>query len=167
MDAAWLWKEWEVRSKIFLAAWIELVTAMIFETSLEFVAWLIPHLMVKISASVLVMFTAWCRVLVIDLLWMWVCEMEVAILFLMLVSVMTRACEGILKDLITKLSSCWIWALQLLSLCLLDKWKEKQLEKMSMTLCLGENSGWRGTKEGNTSLKWLSISTNGSLINSR
>jgi len=42
----------------------------------------------------------------IDLLWMWVCEIEVAMLFLMLASIMTRACEGMLEDSITKLSSC-------------------------------------------------------------
>ena len=62
--------------------------------------------MVKSSAFVLIMFTAWYRVLIIGLLWMWVCEMEVAMLFLMLVSVMTRVYEEMLKDSITKLSSC-------------------------------------------------------------
>ena len=54
---------------------------MIFESSLEFVAWLISHLMVKSSASVLM-------------------------IFLTLVFVITRACKRILKYSIAKLSSC-------------------------------------------------------------
>ena len=85
--------------------------------------------------------------------------MEVVILFLMLASVMTRACKKILEDLIAKLSSCWMHVMKLLSFCLLNKWKEKQLGKMSITL----HSGWRGTKKGNTSLNLLSMSTNRSL----
>ena len=71
-----------------------------------------------------------------------------------------------LKDLIAKLSSCWIQALRLSYLCLLNKWKEKQLEKMSIILCPGGNSELSGSKEENTLLKQLSISTTGPLISS-
>jgi len=50
---------------------------------------------------------------------------------------------------------------RLLFFCLLNKLKEKQSEKVSITLKPRENSGW---KEGNTSLNLLSISTKCSLI---
>jgi len=44
-------------------------------------------------------------------------------------------------------------------LLLLNKWKEKQLENLLMTLLPGLNSGFRGLKEGKTSLNLLSMST--------
>ena len=69
-----------------------------------------------------------------------------------------------LKDLIAKLSSCWIRAMRLSLLCLLNKWKEKWLEKISIILYPEENSELRESKKGNTLLKWLSISTTGPLI---
>ena len=89
--------------------------------------------------------------------------MEVTTLFLMLASMMIRACKGTLKDLIAKLSNCWMHILELLSFCLLNEWKEKWLGKMLITLWLGENSEWRGKKEGNNLLNLLSMSTNGPL----
>ena len=113
--AAWLWKEWDDRLKIFLAAWIESVVTMILEIPAELVAWLIPHLMVNNSASVIITFTAWWRVLIRGLLWMWIWEIEIAILFLMLASVIMRAWKGLLKDSIAMWSSCWTLDLRLSS----------------------------------------------------
>ena len=113
--AAWLWKEWDDRLKIFLAAWIESVVTMILEIPAELVAWLIPHLMVNNSASVIITFTAWWRVLIRGLLWMWIWEIEIAILFLMLASVIMRAWKGLLKDSIAMWSSCWTLNLRLSS----------------------------------------------------
>ena len=73
--------------------------------------------------------------------------MDVATLFLMLVSVITRAWVEASNDLIAKLSSFWICSLRLF-LHLLKEWKEKQSEKVSITLLPGDNSKWRGLKEG-------------------
>ena len=89
---------------------------------------------------------------------------EVAILFLMLVFMTIRVLEGELDDLRAKLSSWWIYDLKFWSLYLLNKWKEKWLEKISMILLPGENSGLRGSNEGNTLLKQLSMSTKWPLI---
>ena len=58
---------------------------------LVFVAWLIPHLITKSSASVLVIFVAWYSILIISLLWIWILEIDVATLFLTLALVITRA----------------------------------------------------------------------------
>ena len=146
------WEGWEVRSNIFLVVCIESVTMMIFEISSWMVAWLILHLMVNSSASVLVMFTAWWRVLTTGLLWTWMWEMDVATLFLMLASVITSALDGVLEDSRAKLSSCWICDLRFWSLYLLNKWKEKWLLNMSIILWPEENSGFRGSKDGNTLL---------------
>ena len=87
-----------------------------------------------------------------------------AILFLTLVSVTTNAWKGLHKDNIAKLSSCWIQDLRLSLLCLLNKWKEKQLERVSIILYPEANLGLRESKEENTSLNWLSISTTEPLI---
>ena len=78
--------------------------------------------------------------------------MEIVTLFLMLVSVITRALDGESEDSKTNLSSCWIWDLMFYLLYLLNKWKEKQLEKMLIILLLRENSGLRGSKNGKTLL---------------
>ena len=78
---------------------------------------------------------------------MCVCEMDVAMLFLILVSIITMAVEGKDDDSRTILLSCWRWILSFFSL--LDILKEKQSKKMSIILEPGESSGWRGEKEGN------------------
>ena len=94
------------------------------------------------------------------------CEIEVVILFLMLASMITSTLDGVLEDSRAKLSSCWLHNLRLWLLYLLNKQKEKQLLKMSIILWLGENSGFRRSNEGNTSLYQLSISTMWSLMHS-
>ena len=92
------------------------------------------------------------------------CNIDIAILFLTLASMMMMALEGVLDALMTILSSCWICAFKLLSFCLLNKLKENWFEKLSITLLPGENLEWRGTKEGKTSLNLLSILTRYPLI---
>jgi len=77
---------------------------------------------------------------------------------------MMRASEGILEDLITILLSWWICVFRLSFFCLLNKLKEKQSEKVSITLKPRENSGWSGAKEENTLLNLLLISTKCPLI---
>ena len=84
----------------------------------------------------------------------------------MLASVMTRAWEELFKDMIVILLSWRIWDLRLPSLRLLHGLNKKRLGKMSIILQPGANSGLRGSKEGKTSLNWLSMSTTGPLINS-
>ena len=62
------------------------------------------------------------------------------------------------------LSSWWIYAFKLLSFCLLNKLKENQSEKLSITLLPRENSEWKETKVVKTSLNLLSMSTRWPLI---
>ena len=84
-------------------------------------------------------------------------------LFLMLASVIMSADDKESEDLNANLLSCWIQDLMFWLVCLLNRWKEKQLEKVSMILLPGENSGLRGSKD---SLKQLSILTTWSLMSS-
>jgi len=153
IDTEYLWKGWVDNSKILFAAWIESVTTMILEISLLLVAWLMPHLIVKSSASVLVTFRVWWRVFVIGLSRMWICEIEVATLFLMLASVIMSAEEGESEDSRANLSSYWMWDLMFWLVHLLNRWKEKWLEQVSMILLSEKSSRLRRLKDEKTSLK--------------
>ena len=75
-----------VESKIFWAAWIELVTMIIWEMSGNWVAWLILHLIANNSTSVMIILIAWWSVFLIGLEQEWTWVMEVVTLFLILVS---------------------------------------------------------------------------------
>ena len=75
-----------VESKILWAAWIELVTMIIWEMSGNWVAWLILHLIANNSTSVMIILIAWWSVFLIGLEQEWTWAMEVVILFLILVS---------------------------------------------------------------------------------
>ena len=86
----------------------------------------------------------WWRVLISELLAIYMCKMDVAILFLMLASITTIAMDGEVNDSITMLLSCWKWILSFFSL--LDKLKKKWSEKLSIILKSGESSEWRGEK---------------------
>ena len=108
MATEWTWKRCEEGSKIFLATWIKSVIMMILEMPSQFEAWLILHLMAKSSISVLVTWTAWWMVFVMGLLWVYVCDIDVAISFLILVSVTIMAVKGEFDNLMTILSSCWV-----------------------------------------------------------
>ena len=132
-------------SKIYLAAWMESVTTIIFEILSINEAWLIPHLIANNSASVLVTNAEWWHVLDKGLFGMCVYKMAVAMLFLMLASVTVMAIDVIDDDLITIESSWWRQFLSFFPLLL--RLKENWLEKVSMILKPGENSGWRGDDE--------------------
>ena len=75
-----------VESKILWAAWIELVTMIIWEMSGNWVAWLILHLIANNSTSVMIILIAWWSVFLIGLEQEWTWVMEVVTLFLILVS---------------------------------------------------------------------------------
>ena len=149
-------------SKIYLAAWMESVTTIIFEILSIDEAWLIPHLIANNSASVLVTNAEWWRVLDKGLFGMCVCKMAVAMLFLMLASVTVIAVEVVDDDLITIESSWWRRFLSFFPLLL--RLKENRLEKVSMILEPGENSGWRGDDEETTPYDLLFASMRWPLI---
>jgi len=80
---------------------------------------------------------------------MWTCDIDVAISFLMLASVMMRAVKGDKELWRTMLSSSCVQVLSFFSLSfLVTKLKEKQSGKISMMQELGENSWLRGEKDG-------------------
>ena len=82
----------------------------------NWVAWLMPHLIVKSLAFVEVMLTVWWRVLITRLLWIWMWATEVATWFLMLVSDITIAIFESANAWSIRLSSFWIYTF-LPSLC--------------------------------------------------
>ena len=110
--------------------------------------WLIPHLIAKNSASVLVTNTAWWTVLVKGWSCICTCDIDVAMSFLILASVTTMAVCGEDDDYKVILSSCWMHIL--LFFFLLAKLKENWSKNMSTILEPGLNSGWRKENEGKT-----------------
>ena len=80
----WDWKGYNKGSKIFFIMWRKSVMTIILDILLVFIAWLILYLIAKSSASVLITFVAWCSILIIGLLWIWISEMDITTLFLML-----------------------------------------------------------------------------------
>ena len=107
-----------------------------------------PHLMANNSASVLVTNEAWWTVLVRRLFVKWMCDIDVAISFLMLASVTTRAVWGEEETQRTISSSSWVRVLSFVFSFLLTKLKEKWSEKLSIIWWPGENSILRGEKDG-------------------
>ena len=85
--------------------------------------------------------------------------MDEATLFLTLASVIMSVVDKEVEDSITKASSYWRRDLKEGSFFLLKVWKEKRLEKVSITLLLGWSSGLIGSKAEKTSLNLLSMST--------
>ena len=112
MAVIWIWYRWVLSSNIFLAAWMELVMTMILEMFSLLYAWLILHLMAKSSTSVLVTKAAWWTVLIKGWSCMWMCETNVAMFFLMLVSVTTIGVRWRwwMKCHIVKLLKAWFVA---------------------------------------------------------
>ena len=157
MATEWTWKGCKEGSKIFLAIWIESVMIMILEMPSQFEAWLILYLMAKSSTLVLVMWTAWWTVLAIGLLYVCICNIDIAVLFLILASMTTIAVEGEFDNSMIMLSSCWVRVL--LPSCLLCRLNTNQSEKLSITLWPGEGSEWKRVKKGKISLNLLSVST--------
>jgi len=76
------------------------------------------------------------------------CEIDVAMLCLMLASIITRADWGEEELLRTMSSSSWAWVLYFSFSFLLTKLKQKRLENSSIIQRPGENSGLRGENEG-------------------
>ena len=103
---------------------MESVTTTIFDTLGMAQAWLMPHLIAKSSASVDVTKEAWWTVLTNGRLWEWMCDIEVAISFLMLASVTTRAAWESEERRRTISSSSWPHKLFELSDFLVAKLKE-------------------------------------------
>ena len=60
---AWIWRGWDVGSKIFLATWMESVMTIILEMLFLAEAWLMSHLIVNNSAFALVTKATWWIVL--------------------------------------------------------------------------------------------------------
>ena len=147
--AEWIWKGWTSLSKIFLAAWMESVTTIILETLFREQAWFIPHLIATNSTSVVVTKDVWWTVLISGWFAEWTCEIDVAMSFLMLASVIMIAERGDKELIKTILLSSWARVFLLFfPFSLLTKLKEKWLEKLSMIWRPGKNSGSRGEKEG-------------------
>jgi len=142
----WNWNGCDLLSKIFFTAWIESVTTMIFDMFSLMQAWLIPHLIANNSASILVTNAAWWTVLIRGQFAECTWDIDIAILFLILASVTTRAIDGEEERWRTILSSSWKHILSFSFL--LAKLKEKQFEKLSVIQEPGANSGWKGEKEG-------------------
>ena len=82
----WIWYGCNKKSKIFLAAWRESVMMTIWLTLVIPTAWLISHQMANNSASVVVTLTALWIVLMTGLSYEWMCKIDVAMWFLILVS---------------------------------------------------------------------------------
>jgi len=104
----WIWKEWNSLLKIFFTACIESIMTIILETFSMAHAWLIPHLMVNSSTFVLVTNKVWWTVLIRGRFAKWMCEIDVAILFLMLASVIMSAELGREELQRTISSSSWV-----------------------------------------------------------
>ena len=132
---------------------------MILLIPFKLVAWLILHLIVNNLVSVIITFTVWWRVLITILLWIWMWEINIATLFLMLVSDTTRAIIGSKENLRVISLRKQIWDLILLPLWLEDKWNKKQLEKMSISWVPEVNLLLRESKKGKTLLNLLSMLT--------
>ena len=132
---------------------------MILLISFKLVAWLILHLIVNNLVSVIITFTVWWRVLITILLWIWMWEINIATLFLMLVSDTTRAIIGSKENLRVISLRKQIWDLILLPLWLEDKWNKKQLEKISISWVPEVNLLLRESKKGKTLLNLLFMLT--------
>ena len=89
-----------------------------------------PHLIANNSASILVMNTAWWTVLMRGWLAKCIWDIDVAISFLMLALVMTKAIDGEEEIQRTILLSSWAYILSFSFL--LTKLKEKWSEKLSV-----------------------------------
>ena len=159
MKADCFWRGCDDELKIFLAVWIKSVMTIILEISCERETWLIPQHNTNNSTSIEVILTVWWRVLTTGLLWTWIWVIEDATLFLTLASVITRALVIEADDSMVGASNCWRQSLKEQLLLLANRWKEKQLEKLSMILLPGWNSELRGSNKEKTSLNLLSMST--------
>ena len=119
------------KSKICLAAGIASMMTMICLTFGNWMAWLIPHIMAKSSALVDIIFVVWQIVLVMILWLLCICKIEVAILFLILASEITRIVLRFEKYLSKILLSLFQRAALALVSLWFTIWKRKQSGNMS------------------------------------
>ena len=124
---------------------MELVMMIILNTFSLLHAWLILHLITKSSASVLVTNDVWWTVLIKGWSTKYICNIDVAMLFLMLASVTMMAIDGEEDDCKTILLSYWKHSL---SFFLLAKLKENCSGKLSTILEPRKSSGWKGKNNG-------------------
>ena len=157
MAVEWIWYECIEESNIFLAACSKSVMMMIFFILECLTNWLILHRIARSLASVGVTFMAWCSILITGLSCMWIYEMDVAMLFLMLVLDMTRDVEELDDTLRVRSSRIWMWFLTFFS----HEWKEILSENKSIRWFPGENSWLKGSKEGVNLFFLLSMSIRG------
>ena len=126
------------------------------------VAWLMLHLIANILASVLVTNAAWWIVLIRGWLEMCVWEINVAMLFLILVSDAIMAVDWEEEALIIIELSYWIWDLLLFPF--IHKLKENLSEKVSIIQEPGVSSEWVGENSRNRLWGLLLVSTKWPLI---
>jgi len=153
MAVEWIWYECIEESNIFLAACSKSVMMMIFFILECLTNWLILHRIARSLASVGVTFMAWCSILITGLSYMWICEMDIATLFLMLASDMTRDMEESDDALRVRSLRIWMWFLMFFP----HEWKEILSENESMRWFPRENSWLKGSKEGVNSFFLLSM----------
>ena len=119
-------------------------------------AWLIPHLMAKSLASVVVTLTTWWIIFITSLSCEWMCKIKVVTLFLILALDIMIEEWGSEDALIVMLLRLHKWFLTSWD----QEWKKKQFEKELMSFFPRENSSSKGENEGRNSLHLLSISIN-------
>ena len=150
----WIWCGWDEESKILLAVWRESIMMTIWLMLVMLTTWLIPHQITNNSALVVVILTTLWIVLMTELLCEWICEMDIVIWFLILVSE-TIIKEDIFKDALNIVLSNFF-------MCFLifeeHRWKENLLENESIRWFPSLNSSLKNEKEGISSLCLLSAS---------
>ena len=140
----WIWYRWVEELKILLVMWRESVMTMIYLMLWLATAWFILQQMAKSSALAVVILIVLCKVLTTGLLKEWMCEMEVATWFLILVSNTTmdeKGSEDALSMVSSKFSICFLTFKE-------QGWKEKQSGKTSTIWFSGLNSLLKKEKKG-------------------
>jgi len=129
------------------------------EVSVTWTTWLIPHLIANNSALVDMMLMAWWIVLAIMFCLKWMWAIDIATLFLTLVSDITTTVLVFCRESLKILLSLHRWE----TLTLLILWstvlKERQLEKISTNWKPRVNSLCRGLNAGKIPLRQLLPST--------
>jgi len=110
------------------------------------------HLIVNSSVSVDMILIAWWIVFMMGQSRQWMCVIDIATQFLIIMSVTIRAIEKSSKEVRVILSKDKQCALRLLSLLFFTVWNEIQFSKRSMILHPGLNSLLRESNNGTISL---------------
>jgi len=110
------------------------------------------YLIVNSSVSVDMILIAWWIVFMMGQSRQWMCVIDIATQFLIIMSVTIRAIEKSSKEVRVILSKDKQYALRLLSLLFFTVWNEIQFSKRSMILHPGLNSLLRESNNGTISL---------------